>query len=554
METAKKKKKKKFKIMPAVRLALQIVFFIFIPALYISAFAAVKAVAIALFTLKFSTTLLPQVLEIIAIIPITVLFGRFFCGWMCAFGTYGDFITRVAGKLFKKKWKISEKADGVLKYGKYAVLAVLIVVEWILKSTVFGLASPWDAFGMLATVGKAPAISYVLSSLTVGFIILLGITVASAFVERFFCRYLCPMGAIFAITSRLRIAKIKKPSAGCGKCKVCTNACAMGIPLYKMETVKTGECINCMKCISACPRANATFAVADSDIRPLMAGVAAVGVITGIYYTNSFTMNTAAFSSMTAGQTADTAAVSSRYKDGTYTGTGSGFRGALTTVTVTIKNGKITDITTASYGDDAPFYDRAFSTVTSEIISSQSAGVDAVSGATYSSNGIMTAVADALSRAENTSAAIETTTVPAVTEKQTTTETTTQVTTETSTKTTTEKATNAATTTKATTTKAETTTKAATTAAPAGQYTDGTYQGSGTGFRGGTTTVTVKVANGKITDITVDSYQDDYPFFSRAFPTVTAEIIGSQSANVDAVSGATYSSLGIMEAVANALS
>ncbi len=394
---ATKKKKRKFKILPAVRMLLQIVFFVFIPALYISAFGAVKDITVALFTQSFSTALLPQIMELAAIIPITVLFGRFFCGWMCAFGSYGDFITRVTNKLVKGKWKISEKTDAWMKYIKYAVLGVLVVVEWILKSNVFSSASPWNAFGMLATFGKTPAIAYVLSSLTIGFVILLGITIASAFVERFFCRYLCPLGAIFSLASLLRIAKIKKPSAGCGKCKVCTNACAMGIPLYKMETVKTGECINCMKCISACPRGNATFAVADSDVRPLLAGVAAVGVITGIYYTNSFTMKVSALDNGSVSQTAGLSTGTSLYNDGTYTGTGMGFRGAQTTVTVTVKNGSITDITTVSYGDDAPFYDRAFASITNNIISSQSASVDAVSGATYSSNGIMEAVANALS-------------------------------------------------------------------------------------------------------------------------------------------------------------
>ncbi len=82
---------------------------------------------------------------------------------------------------------------------------------------------------------------------------------------------------------------------------------------------------------------------------------------------------------------------------------------------------------------------------------------------------------------------------------------------------------------------------------------DGIYEGTGTGFRGDTT-VNVTVSRGQITDIAILSYQDDQKFFERAADTVVGEIISNQDVNVDSVSGATYSSNGIMGAVADALS
>ena len=78
-----------------------------------------------------------------------------------------------------------------------------------------------------------------------------------------------------------------------------------------------------------------------------------------------------------------------------------GFRGALTTVSVTVKSGKISDISILSTGDDMPFFRRAYPTVTQSIINSDSTNVDSVSGATYSSRGIMQAVADALNKSLN---------------------------------------------------------------------------------------------------------------------------------------------------------
>ena len=217
---------------------------------------------------------------------------------------------------------------------------------------------------MLATVGKTPDFSYVLSNLAVGFVILIAIIVASVFIERFFCRYLCPMGAIFAITSKLRIAKIKKPSAQCGKCRICTTNCAMGIPLYKMDVVSSGECINCMKCISACPRGNTDFNIVKKDVRPLLAGVAAVATIASMDYVGNFAANAAGTPPIaTSQQTGQSTSTNKVYNDGTYEGSGTGFRGGTTTVSVTIQNDKITNVSTVFYGDDKPFYDRAYSTM-----------------------------------------------------------------------------------------------------------------------------------------------------------------------------------------------
>ncbi|MGL5577034.1 MAG: 4Fe-4S binding protein [Sarcina sp.] len=61
--------------------------------------------------------------------------------------------------------------------------------------------------------------------------------------ERFFCRYLCPLGAVFSIISRFKILKINKKKDKCGKCRLCTNKCVMGISLYEDDNVKSGECI-----------------------------------------------------------------------------------------------------------------------------------------------------------------------------------------------------------------------------------------------------------------------------------------------------------------------
>ena len=88
------------------------------------------------------------------------------------------------------------------------------------------------------------------------------------------------------------------------------------------------------------------------------------------------------------------------YKDGTYTGTGTGYRGGTTKVSVTVENGKIASISTISNGDTSQYYKRASGTIINNIISKQSTSVDVVSGATFSSRGIMSAASNALSQAK----------------------------------------------------------------------------------------------------------------------------------------------------------
>jgi polyferredoxin len=395
-----KLKKRKF-LFGTVRLLVQILFFFLLPAVYVGALDGIRAITLAVIQGNFSAAILPQLVEVLATIPVTFFFGRFFCGWMCAFGSYTDFVYRIAQKLFRKKLKISEQADRWMKLIKYAILLVLAIAVWNFGQTSLLSLSPWDAFGMLVTTGKLPDFAYVATNMTLGLILLLIVTAFSAVIERFFCRYLCPMGAVFSLSSLLRVARIKKPTAGCGQCRICTENCAMGIPLYRMDTVRSGECIHCMKCVAVCPRNNTRFSVTGSDMRPLVAGTVAAAAMTGFTYLGNFSLNGQGVqpTSSSIVQMGQSSSNSQKYRDGTYQGSGTGFHGGTTVVSVTIKNDRITEVTPVSNQDTDQFFNSAYESVAQEILSSQSPEVDAVSGATFSSNGIMRAVADALTKA-----------------------------------------------------------------------------------------------------------------------------------------------------------
>lgn len=548
------KKTTRFKIL---RTAIQLIFLILLPGLYANAFLGIRLVCQSILSQDFSfSTTFPQLISAIAILPLTLLLGRFFCGWMCAFGTLGDLLYLFSNKVLKISYRVDEKTDHLLKYVKYAVLLFILIAAWSLQAIDLSYYSPWDAFGNLLSFTRLPDFSYVITNFTIGFLLLLFIIAGSLFIERFFCRYLCPLGAVFAIISHLRFIKIRKPGKDCGSCKACTKSCSMGIPLYQVNQVSSGECIQCMNCVSICPRSNVSAAVAHSAVSPALAGALAVTAMTGVYYIGTFATDNMASAATTA-QSTNTSESTGLYKDGTYSGSGSGFRGETTTVSVTVSGGVITDIEAVSYGDDREFFDRAFSSIVSQIISTQSTEVDAVSGATFSSNGIMEAVANALNsttqssdstsdKASQDSASLEDNNNndstpeggahrggirPARPSDNTDTSQGNSYGTENDTS----------------------SSDSGTASAASSEYKDGVYEGSATGFHQGITTVSVTVKNNTISDIEVVSNGDTPEYFNMAASDVISQILKAQSTNVDAVSGATFSSNGIMNAVENAL-
>jgi len=401
---------KKIKKIQAVRHLVQLAFFILLPGLYAMAFSELKGIYQMILKGSISIPLAFQNSSaLITAVVLTLLLGRFFCGWACAFGAYNDFIYGISRKLFKVRYRVNEKLDSRLKYIKYAILMLIVIISWTFGSTLFSTASPWDVFGQLTDLPQ------IISSYAAGFAFLAAITVGAAFIERFFCRYLCPLGAVFTIASRCSLFKIKMPKDKCGKCRACTSGCSMGIPLYGVNEARGGECINCLKCVEVCPRKNAAANVIGANMNPALASSVAIAALVGIYSMNQLgataisnkEVSAASLSISSANSAVSTtsSSVQQKYKDGTYTGTGTGFRGGTTEISVTIKDGQISSISTISSQDTPDFYQRAENVIADEIISAQSTSVDTVSGATYSSNGIISAVQQALTKAEANAAA-----------------------------------------------------------------------------------------------------------------------------------------------------
>ena len=484
-----------------IKVVIQILSFALIPGLFEGEFAAVGNIVSCIYKGNISwESVKYSVWMLLATVPATVLVGRFFCGFFCSFGAVQDLLWLGSHRLralFPGKRNL-KKADRIFRFAKYAVLFYFIIFIWS-GVTAVKTAGPWQVFGQYVSFGHWPGLKLLLS---VGGVLLLLIFIGSLFVQRFFCRYFCPMGAIYSLISQASFLKIDKPRDGCGKCHLCTSKCRMGMDLTKKDRIAGGECISCQKCVSWCPKGNARFRSRYGVL--IGVGVTCITImVSQLFIAGNLAREKMADSvKKTAENNAE-----GNFQNGIYTGTGEGYRGKVT-VTVKVADGKITELVLDDYADDKSYMERAKNRIFQEMISRQNTDVDAVSGATYSSNGLIEAVNKALGNEEGEGKKPE---QEESEDKQSFIE--------------------------------------------AGRFqnlTDGIYTGSADAFRGDVE-VQVTVEKQKVTDISILSYCDTEEYFFRAAPAVIEQMKAEQSLNVDAVSGATYSSNGIIHAVANAL-
>ncbi len=174
--------------------------------------------------------------SILFLLPIvfSIFFGRIFCGYACPIGAWQQLLVGIGSKF--SKFYLPEKIDNILKYTKYIFALSIVVVTLSFKYPFFQKIDPFSyLFSFNWTL-------YGIISVTI-------VSVASLFISRPFCRYICPYGAVLAISSKFSIYKIKTKN-GCKRCTICdkvceTDAIAKGI-------VNQSECIRCKKCIDSC--------------------------------------------------------------------------------------------------------------------------------------------------------------------------------------------------------------------------------------------------------------------------------------------------------------
>ncbi len=194
-----------------------------------------------------------------AILVISFIYGKSFCGWVCPVGFISEYVgafgDKIWKKLFGRVYKLPRIIDYPLRSIKYLILgffvwAILTMSAEQLKEF---LNSPYNKVADLKLWYFF--IDITRYSLTVIMVIFL----LSIPIKHFWCRYLCPYGALLGIFSLLSLNKIKREKRSCIDCKLCTEACPASIKVHKVNYVISDECTTCLSCVDVCPVDNTLF-------------------------------------------------------------------------------------------------------------------------------------------------------------------------------------------------------------------------------------------------------------------------------------------------------
>lgn len=193
------------------------------------------------------------------------LMGRFVCGWLCPFGLLQDLLHKIP---FPKKIN-RFYGDRLLRYLKFLILLVFVILLPMFAVDIIGQSSPYFCkyicpsgifLGGIPLVAKNPMLRDAVGFLFAWKSLILLLTVLiSIVIYRPFCKYICPLGAIYALCNTVSVKRLHLDQEKCVSCGKCAKVCKMGVDPAKSPNHM--ECIRCGKCIDTCPKNALSFSV-----------------------------------------------------------------------------------------------------------------------------------------------------------------------------------------------------------------------------------------------------------------------------------------------------
>ena len=175
----------------------------------------------------------------------TVVFGRAFCGYICPLGTLQEWIRALGRRLgIRNDYELPTEVDRYARNVKYVILVVVLYLTFTTGELVF---RDYDPYVSLMHFGEE------FEEKILGYSVLGLVLVTALFVKNAWCRYICPLGAFYAVLSKMKVLSIERDVDTCTDCGVCDKACIAGLDVQDSDRVTDVECVSCMKCVESCP-------------------------------------------------------------------------------------------------------------------------------------------------------------------------------------------------------------------------------------------------------------------------------------------------------------
>lgn len=189
-------------------------------------------------------------------VAVSVALKKGFCGWICPVGFISERLYKPWKKLFKKNVQPPKWLDYPLRSLKYLLLAFFF---WaiVLKMDVAGLHGFLD--GDYWKVADVKMLKFFTGISALALDVILVLVVLSIPIRNFWCRYLCPYGALLGIIGLVSPLEISRDDAKCVHCKKCTRECPAYLPVEARPRISSPECTSCMTCLSGCPKAAISY-------------------------------------------------------------------------------------------------------------------------------------------------------------------------------------------------------------------------------------------------------------------------------------------------------
>jgi polyferredoxin len=199
----------------------------------------------------------------VSFLAISFVFRKSFCSWLCPVGTVSEYLWKLGRSTFRRNFQLPRWADIALRSLKYVLLSFFAYAVWSMSAAAIAefLGSP---YALIVDVRMLNFFRY-LGGTTA--LVVLGIAIASIFVQNFWCRYLCPYGAFLGLVSLLSPTRITRNADTCIDCAKCAKACPSALPVDKLVQIRSAECTGCLECVAVCPAKDTLIMTVPTSLR-----------------------------------------------------------------------------------------------------------------------------------------------------------------------------------------------------------------------------------------------------------------------------------------------